>query len=207
MGRLAIVAAKLAVIAGAGYALIGVSHLNRQDVPDWGARRAKAETKPQPRGRSASPGAEQRRAMDAACSSRTWPVHHRAGSHGNAGKRGRRGPNCRCFGHGRAPRRGLVPNGDRAGVASRKASRGHESGGGSTIQDADRAQVENSGSCETNGIPGQMGGKTTTLRQLFAASGICTVVEPDPCLARRTRQLRAKSDKLIFRKGRVLPRG
>ena len=73
MGRLAIVAAKLAVIAGAGYALIGVSHLNRQDVPDWGARRAEAETKPQSRGRSASPGAEQRRAMDAACSSRTWP--------------------------------------------------------------------------------------------------------------------------------------
>ena len=73
MGRLAIVAAKLVVIAGAGYALIGVSHLNQQDVPDGGAKRAEAETKPQSRGRSASPGVEQRRAMDAACSSRTWP--------------------------------------------------------------------------------------------------------------------------------------
>lgn len=71
MGRLAIVAAKLVVIAGAGYALIGVSHLNQQDVPDGGAKRAEAETKPQSRGRSASP--EQRRTMDAACSSRTWP--------------------------------------------------------------------------------------------------------------------------------------
>ena len=73
MGRLAIVAAKLVVIAGAGYALIGVSHLNQQDVPDGGAKRAEAETKPQSRGRSASPGVEQRRAMDAACSSRIWP--------------------------------------------------------------------------------------------------------------------------------------
>jgi hypothetical protein len=68
-----IVAAKLAVIAAIGSAVVGISHLNQRSVSHWNVGEVESTTKPVVQRRSSSLGVRQRRALDdAACASQSW---------------------------------------------------------------------------------------------------------------------------------------